>query len=317
MKVFRASLWLLLVFLLYIFLLWWGDRQYRFFDDITPFLKLIPLVGIISLVTYMIRFARWRALLNWVGCPTPLHQGFLAYLSGFAFTATPGKIGELIRIRYLNPMGVQPKDVISVFILERTQDILVLLLLSLVMVMHGRLLGMALALVMFFFVLVGCLAFCSRPLELIFLGLTRLKMLSFAKAIEHLRYAIKGLGRWSLRQWTISFGLGLLAWSLTAMSFVVVLYKMQIVVPILSAIGIYPLAMLVGAASMLPGGLGSTEGAIVAQLQWQDVDMVLALVAAIVVRLGTLWLAVLVGGLSILTLEWRLYKNSYTKFDQK
>lgn len=34
----------------------------------------------------------------------------------------------------------------------------------------------------------------------------------------------------------------------------------------------YPMAIFVGAASMLPGGVGLTEEAIVTQLKWHDFD---------------------------------------------
>jgi uncharacterized protein (TIRG00374 family) len=303
MKVSRASIGLVLIFTCYIVLLWWGDRAYRVFDDLAPFFQLAPLVAVVSLVTYAIRFTRWHNLLRWAGYTTPWLHGFLAYLSGFAFTATPGKVGELARIRYLQPLGVQAKDVISVFILERTLDIVVVLLLSLMVAIHGSMFGLAFAFVVCFVGIVGGLAIYGRALEPVSLWLTRLKMLRLARGLDNLRHAFIGLRRWSHIQWLISFALGLCAWLLTALSFVIVLHGLGIGVAISSALGMYPLAMLVGAASMLPGGLGTTEAAIVAQLQLHDVPMDLALAVAVVIRLGTLWFAVLVGGLAVLILE--------------
>lgn len=59
-----------------------------------------------------------------------------------------------------------------------------------------------------------------------------------------------------------------------------------------------------GAASLLPGGgLGTTESAIVAQLQLKDVSMYIALVVAVVIRLENLWFSILVVLVSILLLE--------------
>lgn len=305
MKVTKASFGLLLIFALYMGFLWWGDRKYQVFDDLSPFFQLVPVVAVVSLVSYAIRFARWHNLLRWAGYPTPWNRGFLAYLTGFAFTATPGKVGELARIRYLQPLGVQPKDVISAFILERTLDLLAVLILSLMAVVHGRMFGLALAFVTCFGVGVAGLAFYGRPLELVSLGLARLNMRGLVGSFEHLSLAFTGLRRWSLRQWIISLALGLFAWSLTALSFVIVLHGLGIAVPMLNALGMYPLAMLVGAASMLPGGLGTTEAAILAQLQLLNIQMTSALAAVVVVRLGTLWFAVMIGFLAMLVLEWR------------
>lgn len=157
------------------------------------------------------------------------------------------------------------------------------------------------------------LAIYGRALDPVSLWLTRFNMHGLARGLDYLRHAFTGLGRWSYSQWIISFVLGLCAWLLTALSFVIVLHGLGIAVPISRALGIYPLAMLVGAASMLPGGLGTTEAAIVAQLQLQDVPMDLALAVAVVIRLGTLWFAVLVGGFSVLMLEYR--SNSRSTLD--
>lgn len=304
MKFSRARIGLVLIFIFYILLLWWGDRKYRVFDNLTPFFQLIPLVAEVSLVTYVIRFIRWHNLLRWAGYSTSWHQGFLAYLSGFAFTAVPGKVGELARIRYLQPLGVQAKDVISVFILERTLDIVVVLLLSLMVVTHGRMFSLALIFTSCFVGAVICMALYGKPLQFLSLGLTRLKIRKLALVLDRLRQAFAGLNQWSLGQWVISFTWGLGAWILTALSFVIVLHGLEIAVPTMRGIGMYSLALLVGAASMLPGGLGSTEAAIVAQLQWHDVQMANALAAAVLVRIGTLWFSVLIGILSILMLEF-------------
>lgn len=42
-------------------------------------------------------------------------------------------------------------------------------------------------------------------------------------------------------------------------------------------------------ASMMPGGVGSTEAAIVFQLKWHGVDPSAAILVAVVIRLGTMW----------------------------
>ncbi len=105
-----------------------------------------------------------------------------------------------------------------------------------------------------------------------------------------------------------SLFLGLAAWCSTALAFVFLLNALQLHVPFLEAFAAYPLAMLAGAASMLPGGVGSTEAAIVVQLQWHGVPLATALLAAVVVRFGTMWFSVLLGLVSLLYQE---FKYSY------
>ena len=54
----------------------------------------------------------------------------------------------------------------------------------------------------------------------------------------------------------------------------------------------YSMAMLAGAAFMSPSGVGSTEAAIVLQLKWHDIDTSAALLAAVVISLGTMLFSV-------------------------
>ena len=100
--------------------------------------------------------------------------------------------------------------------------------------------------------------------------------------------------------------LGLLAWGVTALSFVWLLHRLGVTeLNFASALSAYPLAMLAGAASMLPGGLGSTEAAIALLLGWHGVPVATATLAAVGIRLATLWFAIACGLLAVSWLEWR------------
>jgi hypothetical protein len=83
-------------------------------------------------------------------------------------------------------------------------------------------------------------------------------------------------------------------------------------IPWFIAFSLYPLALLVGAASMSPGGVGTTEAAIVVVLTEFSVPFDRATIAAIGIRLGTLWFAIVLGFLVILVLEF-VNRRSETK----
>ena len=63
---------------------------------------------------------------------------------------------------------------------------------------------------------------------------------------------------------------------------------------------IFVQATLFGAASMLPGGLGAMEGALVFQLIERGVGDGVAVSLAIAIRLVTLWLGMSLGALSLM-----------------
>jgi uncharacterized membrane protein YbhN (UPF0104 family) len=52
---------------------------------------------------------------------------------------------------------------------------------------------------------------------------------------------------------------------------------------------------------MIPGGLGATEAALVYQLMQAGMPFADAVAAAIAIRISTLWFAILLGILSLLT----------------
>ena len=81
--------------------------------------------------------------------------------------------------------------------------------------------------------------------------------------------------------------------------------RLGVSIATLPAFGMYPLAMLAGAASMLPGGIGSTEAAIVALLLFVDVPIATATLAAVGIRLASLWFAIACGFVAAGVLEAR------------
>jgi uncharacterized protein (TIRG00374 family) len=128
--------------------------------------------------------------------------------------------------------------------------------------------------------------------------------LRLARLLLFVADGLVGCRLW-LKPWPLlgSFLLGIGAWSVTAFAFVYLLDALKLHMPILAAFSAYPLAMLAGAASMLPGGVGSTEVAIVVQLQWHGVPAATALLAAVVVRMGTMWFSVVCGLVAVLIQE--------------
>ncbi|MNU03104.1 hypothetical protein D3C72_2470190 [compost metagenome] len=61
--------------------------------------------------------------------------------------------------------------------------------------------------------------------------------------------------------------------------------------------------MLAGAVSFIPGGVGTTEAAIVLMLTTTGASLDAALAVAVGIRLTSLWLAVVVGMLAMTNLE--------------
>ena len=64
------------------------------------FLQFVVLLGL-SLVNYVFRGSRWHVMARKIGLPTTLTQDLRHFIGGFAMSVTPGRVGELIRMRWI------------------------------------------------------------------------------------------------------------------------------------------------------------------------------------------------------------------------
>ncbi|RRN45004.1 UPF0104 family protein [Lautropia dentalis] len=303
-----------LITLLYLGTLIWLDAQKQVFARLTQLGPALVVMACLALGSFVVRFARWQWLLHRMGHYPPLGYSFLAYMSGFAFTATPGKVGELVRIRYLLPARVPAQTTLGVFVYERLFDLLAVLMLA---TFHATQSPVLMASVSAFVlvlavVVLGC-TWNPRLFNQVIVPLRRLHAWRLVLLLRTLRDGLCQSRRLATPLDTaISLGTGLMAWLFTAGAFVWLLHQLDIVLPWHVSQSIYPIAMLAGAASMIPGGMGSTEATIVALLMSQGIEPATAGLAAVGARLATLWFSILLGFLAMLCLNVRYGKGEKT-----
>jgi uncharacterized protein (TIRG00374 family) len=305
-RVKRAVVGLGLVTSVYILALVWVDSRNQIFSRLPELMSAIPIMLAGALGSYFVRFLRWRWLLKRAGYDTPFAAGLFAYISGLAFTATPGKVGELVRIRYFESLGVPPSKVLAAFVLERGLDLLVVLGLACLFVRRQDLLMTVAAFTLCFVGVIVGVALRPGFIDWAIRRSERWGWTRIAKLGRVLHDGLVGCRTWfQPLDILVSALLGLIAWTLTSLSFVYLLDHLDLELPVLESLAIYPLSMLVGAASMLPGGLGSTEATIVALLSLYTANLSLAVLAAVGIRVSTLWFAMVCGLLAIVRLEAR------------
>jgi uncharacterized membrane protein YbhN (UPF0104 family) len=258
----------------------------------------------LSLINYALRFVRWDGYLRHLGHRLPVLRHMTIYLAGFALTTTPAKAGEAIRALYLLPLGVAVRRCIATVYAERVVDVISMALLAvllyqlaappyrwlaviaagaagvLLLVQHGTCLGAAGALVV----------------KLPWQGLRR----AARHGIDCLREASA-----LLRGRILFHGIviGVLSWGAEAVAFYLVLRELDIPVDLPGAVGIYATAMLAGALSFVPGGLGGTEAVMASLLILGGAPPPSAVAATTIIRVATLWFAVALGMVCLLVTE--------------
>lgn len=236
----------------------------------------------LCLLSYLLRGQRWLGWMRQQGRDYPLPTGLRYYLAGYAFTPTPGNLGEAVRgllpVRDPLPVGTS----LAVFGAERMADLLALLLLALPML--------------------GWWLMRVSPgwtVGLLMLGLLVVLVLSRRTARTALLQRLPWLAQaWTclIRRPALWFGLTLSAWLLQGMAVMLMANALGgPPLPLWQASSMYALAMVGGALSMLPAGLGGTEALLLALLLSHAWTLDQALLLTVVVRLLTLWFAVVLG----------------------
>jgi uncharacterized protein (TIRG00374 family) len=272
---------------------------------------LLPLILVLTLVNYLVRFVKWQLYLRLIGAPPiPLWESFLLFFSGLAMTITPGKVGEwlksyLLRERYGVPISVSAPIILA----ERLTDgvaMIVLALGGLLAYGYGREL-MALVALVALALVVATQVPAAQELALGVAG--RLPFLR--ERVEHLRAFLESTRRlFALGPLLLAIGMGIVSWGSECVAFYLVLVGLGVTGGgelLLQAAFVLATATIIGSASMVPGGLAVAEGGITGMLQLLGIthDLAIAAAATLLIRAGTLWFGVGVGVIALALLARR------------
>ena len=262
----------------------------------------------LCIFSYVIRAVRWRKYLQELGYNLPKFYSVLTYVAGFAFTLAPGKIGELIKVRYYKDYKIPIIFLIGGYFVERIFDFVVILCFALIFAdfaMHTY--------TSLFFLLVTSVI-CTWFLFGIFRNnyfFNALLNFSWFKCKIIRNLVLNSLDAFSavkklltFRMLIVGFVLGFLGWFCEISS----LYILSSIIASTSlsfpdAIGIYAISILVGAISFMPGGLGTTEATMIALLVHHNYSIGDAILLTTICRFLTLWVAVFLGLLAVTALK--------------
>jgi uncharacterized membrane protein YbhN (UPF0104 family) len=271
-------------------LLVWGDSPKASLASLWSWTGLQA--AALCLLSYALRGLRWRLWMAHYGRHFGPLQGLRLYLAGYAFTPTPGNVGEAVRGLMLARQPLSAGQSLAIFGAERLADLLCLLLLCLP----------AVAWVM------GQGALRAAPpwlLGLVAAGV--LAALGLLAVILRFRLALLQRFSWlqgawrclAMRPW-VWFGLTLTAWAAQGVAVWLICRDMNVSLALLTATGFYAVAMVAGALSALPAGLGGTEAVLAGLLVAYGATPGQALSITVLTRLLTLWLAVAIGLVALL-----------------
>lgn len=272
---------------------------------------IYPILLLLSGCNYLIRFVKWHYYIRIVGVTISRWDSFGIFMSGLIMSITPGKFGEVLKAYLVKQSdGTPMSKTTPVIFVERITDFLSLILITLLgayLFDYGRIIVVSVG---GFFIAV--IIFISK----------RSWALGFIELLKKNRFLQK-LSDPILNAYESSYALlrpkpliymtlvSLFSWVFECFGYYIVLKNFSINVSVIWAAFAYGFATIVGSITMMPGGLGVTEGSLTFLAMEAGAPKEIAVAATFIIRAVTLWFAVLVG---IVAVSFYQKKIKYDEF---
>ncbi|CRX38756.1 lysylphosphatidylglycerol synthase transmembrane domain-containing protein [Estrella lausannensis] len=256
----------------------------------------ILLLSALSFLSWFVRFGRWRMFFSHLELSVPMRDDLAIYFAGFSMTMTPAKSGEAVRSLFLAKHGISYKESLAVLVAERFSDFASLAFLALSGLFLFPKAKEAVAIIVLFLALVFLLL--RFRLDRLFIHFFYRSAESENK--EQDKSSFQACTK-KLLDFKIFLGgliLGCVAWGVEGVSLFVILQSLGEGISLLQSVFAFSFSLLIGAVTLLPGGVGGTEASLYEILTHFGAVESAASLATILIRLLTLWLSIAVGSIA-------------------
>jgi len=265
----------------------------KIFDFKTDYLPIILLLAPLS---WVIVFFRWHFLLKNSNIIIPKKENFKIYMAGYAMSVTPGKVGELIKSQFLkSKYGVSRKNTLPIIISEYFYHMVGVLVVSIIGVYYFEfslyIIILTSALIIITLTIISSETFFKKFVNLIS---KRNFLKKYVSPISDSHIILKKSTRGKI--FIISSVLSIAFW----LTEVLIVYFVFLSFNILNfeffkIAAIYTTSLILGMLSFLPMGVGVVEGSLAGFLNYEGIDISIALTLVILIRIFTRWYGVIAG----------------------
>ena len=308
-KKLKKNIFISIIFGLIIFA---GLSIYSDFTKITKIFltfnyKYIPLILILAPLNYCFRYIKWNYYLKKVNIRISSKDNMLIFASALAMTVTPGKIGELLKSYLLKERNNIPISQTAPLVMtERLTDgISMIILASFGVLIYDYGKGILFSVILFMIIII-CLAQSPKIINKLINYFTKIKYLK--KYVENIRTFYQNTYiLFKIKPLLFSIIIGIISWSFEGLIIFLTLKAMDTKISLLASVFIVSFSSIVGAISMLPGGLLAAEGSIFGLLLLMKIPKDIATVTTIITRFSTLWLGVLIGIIALFLVQKKMF----------
>ncbi|MCX7611593.1 MAG: flippase-like domain-containing protein [Ignavibacterium sp.] len=294
-------------------ILYLGFSIYSDFDELINSFKnfnylLFPFILLLSLMNYFVRFLKWNYYLDLLKVKLSSKESIIVFLSGFLMSITPGKFGEIFKsylIKQIN--GTSISKTAPVVLAERLTDFFSLSILALIgsyFFEYGFLVSLIMTLILIF----GIILMTNKSLFEIFIRVISKVSFLKNKVSKFIQLFNSTETLLQLKPLLLSLFLSVISWSFECFGYYLIIKNFKESLNLFWAIFSYSFSTIVGAISMLPGGLGMTEGSFLIMLKNNGLKLSDSTAITIITRVSTLWFAVLIGIISFIVFSYKFGK---------
>jgi len=255
----------------------------------------LPLILGCASANYAFRFWKWDYYTKVLDIRPAPGKNLIIFLAAFMMAVTSGKLGEVLKSYLLKEVnGTSITRSAPVILAERLTDFIGLTVIILAgAFVFGYARSLVLAFAVFFAGVTALLSWKAGSLRLLAV-FSRLPYLGrFSGHAESAYESVYQLVRPKPLAWSVLISIG--SWFFECFAFWLTLREFDAPVTVFKASFIYAFSTVIGAVSMLPGGLGTTEGSLTGLSMLAGASKDVAVASTFVIRACTLWYAVLIG----------------------
>jgi uncharacterized protein (TIRG00374 family) len=262
---------------------------------------------LLSFLNYILRFFKWEFYLSVLDIKLNRKDSLISFFSGFVMSITPGKFGEVLKsylVKQINGTSISKSA--PIVAAERLTDFIALIVLSFAGVLtYSYGLQAIIVITIFLLTLIGIIS--SRKISLFFIGIFE-RLPVFSKIAHKIHNAYQSIYQLlSLKNLFIATLISVFSWFFECLGLYFIFKGFNLENSLFGAIFIYSFSTIIGAVSMMPGGLGVTEGSLTGLLIKVAVPKALAVSTTFIIRVCTLWFGVLIGAVVLFMNHKRFY----------
>lgn len=290
-------IWIVLAsLLLYVVLILFSDASKILDHFVDIRVELVSLIFVFAILSQIVKSFRQKDFLQMVDEKIPLKHNLFIYLAGMSLIATPGGIGTLIKSKYLkDKFGISYNKSVSVIFLERYHDLLAATTIILFSLLVSFSWMSTTLIIISFLLLLGIYIIITNLNAFSFVRNKLLKIKFLAEQLPEVgpneSFFILTRPKAMTKGWAIS----VIGCGLDSMAVYIGFLAFNIDLGYLLTSQIYFTSLGYGILSLIPGGIGVTEGIAEYLLVNQGLNLSIASLIVIFTRLTTMWFVTIIG----------------------